>query len=82
MASVVAITIDEGIPGYRDESLKLAVDFCRKLGVEHHVYTFRELFNVTVHEYMSTSLRERVGLGPCSLCGILRRRAIDIAAEK
>jgi len=82
MASVVAVTIDEGIPGYRDESLKLAVDFCRKMGVEHHVYTFRELFNVTIHEYMSTSLRERVGLGPCSLCGILRRRAIDIAAEK
>ncbi len=82
MASLVAITIDEGIPGYRDESLKLAVDFCRKLNVEHHVYTFRELFNVTIHEYMSTVLRERIGLGPCSLCGILRRRALDVAAEK
>jgi len=81
-ASLVAITIDEGIPNYRDESLRIAIEFCKKLNVEHHVYTFKDFFNITINEYMSTALREKTGLGPCSLCGILRRRALDIAAEK
>ncbi|MEM2614728.1 MAG: TIGR00269 family protein [Halobacteria archaeon] len=82
MASLVAITIDEGIPGYRDESLKLAIDLCNKLDVEHYICTFNELYNITIHEYMSSNKREKIGLGPCSLCGILRRRALDIMAEK
>lgn len=82
MASLVAITVDEGIPGYRDESIKLAVDLCRKLNVEHHISAFKDLFSITIHEYMSSIHREKIGLGPCSLCGILRRKALDIMAEK
>ncbi len=81
-ASLVAITIDEGIPGYRDESLKLAVDFCNRLGVEHHVYAFKELFKITIHEYMNIYNQAKKDFGPCTICGVLRRRALDIAAEK
>ncbi|HJS82324.1 MAG TPA: ATP-binding protein, partial [Nitrososphaera sp.] len=29
---LLAVTIDEGIKGYRDESLKIVKDFCSQLG--------------------------------------------------
>ena len=37
-----AITVDEGITGYRPTSLKVAENHCRKLGIPHHVISFRE----------------------------------------
>ena len=30
---IVAVTIDEGIPGYRDEALKIVTEFCKKFDV-------------------------------------------------
>jgi tRNA(Ile)-lysidine synthase TilS/MesJ len=43
-ASLVAVTVDEGIKGYRDEALKIAANDCRKLSVEHHVVSFKKLY--------------------------------------
>jgi tRNA(Ile)-lysidine synthase TilS/MesJ len=36
-ASLVAVIVDEGIRGYRDEALKIAVETCRDLGIDHHI---------------------------------------------
>jgi len=74
-----AITIDEGIPDYRNEALKIVKDFCNNLGVEHRVYSYKELFDVTLQE--SLELRESEKTSSCSICGILRRRAIDFGAK-
>src|SRR3970282_2513796 len=35
-----AITVDEGIPDYRNEALKIVKAFCNKLEVEHRVYSY------------------------------------------
>ena len=43
-----AITIDEGIPGYRDEALEIVEKFCEKLNVEHKVYSYKDLFELTL----------------------------------
>ena len=74
-----AITVDEGIPGYRDEALEIAKNFCSKLNVEHKVYSYKDLFNLTLEE--SLQLRENEKMSSCSICGTLRRRAIDHAAD-
>lgn len=42
-ARLVAVTVDEGIRGYRDEALKIAAENCEKLDVEHRVVSFKEL---------------------------------------
>lgn len=81
-ASLVAVSIDEGIPGYREEALRHAADMCRRLGVEHRVYTFEELFGVGLTEAMSRGVLSRLGLGACSLCGVWRRKAISLAARE
>lgn len=76
---LVAVTIDEGIKGYRDESLKIVRNFCSELGVERRVLSYKELFGVDVDEAMM--LRPSEKMSSCSMCGTFRRRAIDIAAE-
>ncbi len=74
-----AITVDEGIPGYRDEALEIVKNFCEKLGVDHRVYAYKDLFDVTLQE--SLELRENEKTSSCSICGTFRRRAIDFGAK-
>lgn len=75
-----AITIDEGISGYRDESLKIVSDFCSQLGVPLSIVSYDDLFGTHMDEVMR--LRQSTKLTSCSVCGTFRRRAIDLAAEK
>ena len=44
---IKAITIDEGIPGYRNEALEIVEKFCAKLEVDHTVYSYENLFDLT-----------------------------------
>jgi len=75
-SEMIAVCIDEGVRGYRDEALKIAERSCRQLGVEMKIISFRELFGETMDEIAA---RDRE-LGACSYCGVLRRRALNEAA--
>jgi uncharacterized protein (TIGR00269 family) len=82
-ASLVAVTVDEGIKGYRDEALKIAAENCRKLGMKHYVVSFRKLYGSTLDEIVKRLKRKGGrGLTPCAYCGVLRRRALNVAARK
>ena len=76
---IKAITIDEGIPGYRDEALKIVNEFCNSIDVEHKVYSYKELFGTTLTENLEIRGDEKIS--SCSICGILRRRAIDYGSS-
>lgn len=75
-----AVTIDEGIPGYREEALDIVKEFCAKLGVEHTIYPYRELFGLTLDDSLKQNENDR--LSSCSICGTFRRRAMDHAAKQ
>ena len=77
---IIAVTIDEGIPGYRDEALEIVKSFCSKLDVEFRTYSYKELYDVTLSE--SLELREDEKTTSCSICGIFRRRALDHAGKE
>lgn len=64
---IFALSIDEGIDGYRDESIRIGEELCEKLDVEHHVSSFKDAFGVTMDDIM-----ER-GVKPCTYCGVFRR---------
>jgi len=72
---VCAITVDEGIKGYRKESLAVGKKLCRSLGVEQKIVSFKELFGSTLDKLVKNK-QERA----CSFCGVLRRKAINAAA--
>ncbi len=68
-----AITVDEGIKGYRDTSLPIARKNCEMLGIPHHVISFRETIGVTMDEIAS----RHDALGECSYCGVFRRFCLN-----
>ena len=77
---IIAVTIDEGIPGYRDEALDIVKEFCTKLDVEFKTYSYKNLFDLTLSE--SLELRDDEKTSSCSICGTFRRRALDHAAKE
>ncbi|MEM2083028.1 MAG: TIGR00269 family protein [Nitrososphaerota archaeon] len=75
-SQLFAITIDEGIEGYREESLKIVVDNCKKLGIKHIVSSFKEAYGASLDEMIKISHEKNIFISPCTLCGILRRRLL------
>ena len=81
--TLTAVTVDEGIKGYRDEALEIASALCKKLEVPQHIVSFKELYGFTLDE-MIARVRERgkTELTACAYCGVLRRRAINAGAKQ
>lgn len=75
---LTAVTVDEGIEGYRGEAVRIARDQCIKLGVDHRIISFKELYGQSLDELVT----ERKLSFPCSYCGVLRRKAINVIARK
>ncbi len=74
---MIALTIDEGICGYREETIRAAETIAAKYGVEHRIISFRELFGKSLDEIILGEPGRA-----CTICGILRRRALEILARK
>jgi len=67
------ITVDEGIKGYRDESLKSAINNCKQLGIEHHIIAFKKSIGTTMDNI--ANLQDE--LGECTYCGVFRRFCLN-----
>ena len=81
-SSLAAVTVDEGIKGYRDEALAIAATNCKTLGIEHHVVSFKELYGFTLDEIVTRAeVKGDRELTSCAYCGVLRRRALNVAAR-
>lgn len=74
----VAISVDEGVAGYRDEALEHARSLANELGVEHVSVSYKDLFGFSLDEALDW--KEEREVSSCSFCGVFRRRAIDEAA--
>jgi len=75
---VEAISVDEGVPGYRELSIEKAVEEAEKAGIKHHTASFMDLFGVTTTQI---AMLER-DKSPCSYCGVLRRQALNLKARE
>jgi uncharacterized protein (TIGR00269 family) len=81
--SLSAITVDEGIQNYREEAMEIATQNCKSQKIEHHVISFKELYGKTLDEIVFQLRKKKEGrLTPCAYCGVLRRKALNIAARK
>jgi len=76
--TLYAITVDEGITGYRDKSLPIAQKNCKKLGIEHHVISFEDVIGKTIDEIASLHHE----LGECSYCGVFRRFCLNTKTKE
>jgi uncharacterized protein (TIGR00269 family) len=71
---LIAIFIDEGISGYRDEGLKIARQHARELGVELVEKSFIEEFEFKIED-ISTFYKSS-----CIPCGVFRRYLLNKTA--
>ena len=80
---LTAVTVDEGIAGYRDEALEIAAQNCKRLEIPHLIVSFKELYGFSLDEIVATARnRGETELTACSYCGVLRRKAINAGARK
>ena len=79
---LVAVTVDEGIRGYRDESVPIAKENAESLGVEHVVVSFKEAFGMTLDRIVRLAKLRKTGLNACTYCGVARRSLLNRAARE
>lgn len=79
-SGLVALTVDEGVEGYRDEAIEHARRLCDELGVELVLVSYSDLFGFSLDQALDW--KDQRELSSCSMCGVFRRRAIDEAAVK
>jgi len=76
---LVALTIHEGIEGYRDESLAACEELASDIGVRHEVRTYEEEFDVRMDEVVED---DPEGMAACAYCGVFRRDLLAAYAEE
>ncbi|MHA1215491.1 MAG: TIGR00269 family protein [Candidatus Hodarchaeales archaeon] len=74
---LTAITIDEGIKGYRDDCLPLTKKVTRDYNIDHVIVSFKELYGSTLDNFVLSNKAKNNSTSACAMCGILRRRAIN-----
>jgi len=77
-----AIIIDEGVKGYRDKSIKTAIENCQKLSIPYKVVSFKEEFGITNDKLMPLILSNPKMGGTCAYCGTMRRNIMNRYAKK
>ncbi|MFB6076464.1 MAG: TIGR00269 family protein [Candidatus Aenigmatarchaeota archaeon] len=75
---LIALAIDEGIKGYREESIENARKLCKDLDVELNVVSFKENFGKNLDEI----LQDEIGIGECTICGVFRRWLLNKASRE
>ena len=74
---VFAILIDEGISGYRDKTRIDAEEFCKKNDIKLNVFSYKGELGAPLDEII-----KKTGISGCTVCGIMRRSMLNIAARK
>lgn len=75
---LVLLSIDEGIAGYRDDSLKTVARNQEVYGLPLHVLSYKELYGWSMDEIVKA-----IGTkNNCTFCGVFRRQALDRGAHK
>lgn len=73
--SIIALTVDEGIAGYRDTAAARRIaDAC---GAPWHCISFEEIVGTTTDRIV----RERGDALSCTYCGVIRRHCLNAAAR-
>ncbi|CAO2655678.1 Nn.00g044810.m01.CDS01 [Neocucurbitaria sp. VM-36] len=75
---LILLSIDEGIKGYRDDSLETVKRNAEQYGMELTILGYEELYGWTMDQVV-----EQVGKkGNCTYCGVFRRQALDRGASR
>lgn len=71
-----AVTVDEGIIGYRDDTMKLARKVAGDLGIRQEIVSFKDEYGFDLDRAVQD------GAMPCTVCGVFRKNALNRAAKR
>ncbi len=75
---LVAVAIDEGIAGYRSDTIDAAKIVAERLEVDIEIRSFDETFGITTDYAASMGMEQ----GPCTFCGVLRKNLLNRTARE
>jgi cytoplasmic tRNA 2-thiolation protein 1 len=74
---LLLLSVDEGISGYRDDSLETVKRNEKQYSLPLTIISYKELYGWTMDEIV-----KHIGKrGNCTFCGVFRRQALDRGAE-
>ena len=73
----LAITIDEGIAGYRPPTVRIAKRITSELGIEHVIVSFKEEIGMELDEIVKKGDKK-----PCTYCGVFRKYLLNRTARE
>lgn len=71
---IEAVTVDEGIKGYRDKSIRIVKKNCKKWDIPHYIISFKEQIDYSMDEISQKFM--------CSYCGVFRRYLLNVKAKE
>ncbi|PSP92499.1 TIGR00269 family protein [Halobacteriales archaeon QS_4_62_28] len=76
---LVALSIHEGIEGYRDRSLDACRELTDDLGIRHEVVSYEAEFDVRMDDVVE---EDPENMAACAYCGVFRRDLLSTYAEQ
>ncbi|USZ69250.1 TIGR00269 family protein [Halorussus salilacus] len=76
---LVALTVHEGIEGYRDESVAACEELTRDLDIHHEVVSYDEEFGVRMDDVVED---DPENMAACAYCGVFRRDVLSRYADE
>jgi len=76
---MIALTIHEGIEGYRDKSVEACEQLAADLDIRHEIVTYEEEFDVRMDDVVE---KDPENMAACAYCGVFRRDLLSKYAEE
>ncbi|WP_332898080.1 MULTISPECIES: tRNA 2-thiolation protein NcsA [unclassified Haladaptatus] len=76
---MIALTIHEGIEGYRDASLDACVELAEDLDLRHEVVTYEDEFDLKMDDVVK---KDPENMAACAYCGVFRRDLLSKYADE
>jgi uncharacterized protein (TIGR00269 family) len=78
---IIALMVDEGIKGYRTNSIEKAKNFCKIYDIEHKIISFKEEIGYYLDEIISIKKKSIDYRYACNYCAAFRRRLLNDCAK-
>lgn len=75
---LIALTIHEGIEGYRDASVEACIELVDDLEMRHELVTYEGELGVRMDD---VAAEDPLEMAPCAYCGVFRRDLLEAYAE-
>ncbi|MFW5977891.1 MAG: tRNA 2-thiolation protein NcsA [Halohasta sp.] len=76
---LIALTIHEGIEGYRDASVEACVELAADLDMRHELVSYEEEFGIRMDDVVET---DPENMAACAYCGVFRRDLLERYADE